>query len=68
MRSADDSREAEHEPQRGNFYKRASNNGLAVVEGGYEDVSPIYHCSCKYAGDEKMGSLHLRGMKGNAWL
>lgn len=22
------------------------NNGLAVVEDGYEDVSPIYHCSC----------------------
>lgn len=43
MRSADNSNEAEQ--QRGNFYKRANNNGLAVVEGGYEDVSPIHHCS-----------------------
>ena len=45
MRSVDESSEAAPEPQRGNFYKEQIIIGLAVVQGGYEEASPIYHCS-----------------------
>lgn len=44
-RSAEDSNEAEHEPQGGSFHERANSNDLAAAPGGYEDAGPICHCS-----------------------